>query len=160
MQNFLDGKSFYGVLVVAVIVFMTSCATTEVTTKDYSPEGNLVNQTKTTNNQIYSQLQRVFTNKVIEGIGIFENENEGLARTTAIQLAVNDLAAQVQTFTRLESSIYNNEVVRQLVETQVKALVGGYKVEFSGYDPGTFKYRVRLTITGEQLIKEIETRIK
>ena len=90
---------------------------------------------------------------------MFESDNEGLARRTAINLAVAELASQVQMKVRAESVIYNNKDVRDVVENRVHALVNNYRIDLAGYDPGSNKYRVRVSLGGEELIREIEKRI-
>ena len=147
-----------GLLIVSLVLSI-SCTTTKTVEREYTQEGSLSYERDKTNDQVNRELRRVFLNTVLEGIGIYENENEGLARSTAIDLAVAELAGKVQTVVRSEAAMYNNQDVRRVVETQVKAIVGNYNIDSSGYDPGTYKYRVRISIKGEQLIREIETRI-
>jgi hypothetical protein len=44
------------------------------------------------------------------------------------------------------------------VETSVNAIVRNYDIDSAGYDPNTTRYRVRISIRGEQLVKEVERR--
>jgi hypothetical protein len=46
-----------------------------------------------------------------------------------------------------------------VIEIQVHALVSNDNIDSAGFDPGTSKYRIRINIRGEQLIREIESRI-
>ncbi len=140
-------------------VTLQGCSEMIVREKEYTSGGELSYQATKVDSQVKSELRRIFEGLNIEGVGIFENDNEGLARRAAIQLAVADLAAQVQTMVRNESVIYNNADIRDVVETRTNALVNNYRVDFTGYDPGTNKYRARVSIQGEQLRREIETRI-
>jgi hypothetical protein len=140
--------------------FVTGCASKQVVKeKELTSSGQTSYQATTVNDKLRYELRRVFDGTNIEGVGIFENANEGLARRTAIQLAVADVASQVQTLVRTETVIYNNQDVRDVVENRVHALVNNYRIDFSGYDPGTNKYRARVSVNGEQLRREIEKRI-
>lgn len=145
-----------GILYVTILM---GCSKTIVTEKEYTSGGELSYQATTVDDRVKSELRRIFEGTNIEGVGIFENDNEGLARRAAIQLAVADLAAQVQTMVRNESVIYNNADIRDVVETRTHALVNNYRVDFAGYDPGTNKYRARISVQGEQLRREIEKHI-
>jgi len=142
-----------------VAIFLSGCSQKIVKEKEYTSGGQLSYEATTVDDEVKSELRRVFEGTSIEGVGIFENDNEGLARRAAIQLAVADLAAQVQTMVRNESVIYNNSDIRDVVETRTNALVNNYRVDFTGYDPGTNKYRARVSIRGEQLRREIEKHI-
>jgi hypothetical protein len=158
-----SGRTIYWATVVLfgfAVLGLISCASTTVTKEtEYTPGGNVNYSKDQVNNDVMNELRRVFTNTKIEGIGIFESDNESLARRQAINLAVNDMASKVQVKTRSESVIMNSKDVRDLVENQVHALISGYKVESEGYDPGTTKYRVRISVEGEQLIREIEKKL-
>jgi hypothetical protein len=150
-----------------LVITLSSCAgptggsgSSVVKEKEYTSEGNLTYKSTTVDAQVISELQRVFENKSIEGIGIFESDNEGLARRTATNLAIAELAGQVQTLVRTDSAIYNNKDVREVVENRVHALVNNYRIESVGYDPGTIKYRVRVVLNGESISREIEKYIQ
>lgn len=143
-----------------LVLGLTSCSTTIVKERELTSEGQTSYQSTSVNSHVISELRRVFDKTTITGNGIFENTNEGLARRTATNLAVADLAAQVQTRVKTESVIYNNQDVRDMVENQVHALVNNYQINSAGYDPGTNKYRVRVSISGETLVREINTRIE
>ena len=69
-----------------------------------------------------------------------------------------DLAQKVQSEVRGNTVVMNNEDVRSVVETSVNAVVRNYDIDSAGYDPNSTKYRVRISIRGEQLVKEIERR--
>jgi hypothetical protein len=152
-----QGELFALILVVTVVMIAAGCeTTTHERTTEYTPGGEVSSQRYERSGEIRRELRRVFENTVIDGVGVFENSNEGLARKAAISLAVDDLAAKVQTEVRSNTVIYQNEDVRSTVETNVHALVNNYRIDFEGYDPGTNKYRVRISVRGEQLIREIE----
>jgi hypothetical protein len=151
--------SFIASIVMVVTGLIVSCTTTVTKEKELTPGGQVAYEKEQENQKVVYELRRVFANTKIEGIGVFENDNEGLSRKSAINLAINDLASKVQSRTRSESVIYNNKDVRDVVETQVNALVEGYKIESEGYDPGTIKYRVRVSIEGEQLVRQIERKL-
>ncbi len=150
---------FTYVLIIICVMFLFSCSTKKVVETEYTSGGKLSYAAEKENGKIITELRRVFYNTRIEGIGIFESTNEGLARRTATQLAVAELAGKVQTLVQSETVIYNNEDVRDVVENRVKSLVQNYKIESAGYDPGTSKFRVRISISGEQISREIETKI-
>jgi hypothetical protein len=122
---------------------------------EYTSEGQVTYKKTRVGDQVQSELQRVFEGTILEGYGIFESDNEGLARRTATQLAVAELAGQVQSLVQQNSVIYNNSDVRDVVENRVYALVNNYRIDQAGYDPGTNKYRVRVSIRGETLVREI-----
>lgn len=133
--------------------------TIKTTEREMTPGGNLTYSRERVGDSTTQELRRVFQSTVVEGFGIFEDANEGLARRMATQLARADVAATIQSRVKSDSVIYNNAQVRDVVETQVNALVMNCTVESAGYDPGTNKYRVKVSIRGEQLVREIETRI-
>lgn len=146
--------------IVILIVALTGCRSTLEKRTEMSSEGNTVEVTQRVNNKVVSELRRVFEGTILEGNGMFESDNEGLARRTATNLAVAELAGQVQTKVKAESVIYNNKDVRDVVDNRVKALVNDYRIDQAGYDPGTYKYRVRVVIKGEKLVSEMERRIR
>jgi hypothetical protein len=132
------------------------CASTSTTTTSYTPGGQVSDRTVAEGDRVSSELKRVFELTVVSGEGIFEHANEGLARTGAMSLATADLAQKVQSVVKANTVIMNNQDIRSVVETNVQALVQGYTVDSAGYDPGTTKYRVKISILGERLVKEIE----
>lgn len=140
----------------------SACAssTGTTTTTVYTPGGQVTQRAQTENGVVVAELHRIFDSTQIVGEGILENANEGLARQGALSLAQADLAQKVQVAVRGNTTVYNNQDIRSVVETSVNSLVQGYSMDFSGYDPNSVKYRVRISITGERLVKEIETRIK
>lgn len=147
-------------LLAAAAVAATACAPTyQETRTQYGTDGSVRSTQSSVSGRVVSDLQREFRGMDIVGDGMFENANEGLARRTAISLAVSDLAAKVQTQVRGNTTIYQNKDVRDVVETNINALVNNYQIVSEGYDPGTPKYRVRVRISGEQLASEISRRI-
>jgi hypothetical protein len=162
----MDGKLRNGIKIMQIFLlvilagsFLSCRASTIVTEKEYNSQREISYSSTKVNDSVISELRRVFQKRTLEGIGVFENDNEGLARRTATNLAVAELAAKVQTMVRAESVVYNNKDVRDVVENRVHALVNNYRIDFSGYDPGTKKYRVRAIINGEDLVREVETQI-
>ena len=131
----------------------------EVTTV-YSPGGKVSDQTSKVGETTLSELHRVFDQTAVTGDGIFENRNEGLARQAALSLAQADLAAKVQTEVKANTVIMNNRDVRSIVESNVNAIIRNYQIDFAGYDQDSDKYRVRISVRGETLVKEIERRLK
>jgi hypothetical protein len=147
-----------GVLsLMALLPLVLGCETTHhQTTTQWTPGGNLQHADYQRNGEVISELDRYFRGVVIEGEGMIENSNEGLARTAATSLAVRELAGKVQTRVRANTAIYNNKDVRDIVETRVDALVNNYEIDTAAYDPNSTKYRVRVRITGEQIAREIQ----
>ncbi|GMU42136.1 MAG: hypothetical protein IT479_11085 [Xanthomonadales bacterium] len=148
-----------GLLPIACAALAACASTYQETRTEYQPDGSVRSSQSSVRGRVVSDLQREFRGVDLVGDGMFENANEGLARRTAISLAVSDLAAKVQTQVRANTTIYQNRDVRDVVETNVNALVSNYQIASEGYDPGTSKYRVRVRISGEQLASEISRRI-
>lgn len=139
---------------------LVGCAPTyQETRTEYGRDGSVESQQTSVRGRVISDLQREFRGMDVVGEGLIDNANEGLARRTAIGLAVSDLAGKVQTQVRSNTTIYQNKDVRDVVETNVNALVNNYEIVSEGYEPGTTKYRVRLRVSGEQLASEISRRI-
>jgi len=148
-------------LVAAAGMWLMACGPTiETHEREVSPAGNTTYAASKTNGEIESELRRVFNTVQVVGEGIFENANEGLARSTATDLAMAELAKLVQAKVQSDSTIYNQTDVRQVIMNQVNAIISNSKIEMAGYDPGTKKYRVRVSVTSESLVREIMTRIK
>ena len=161
MVRFTRGFSKKALLVIMMIFALSACAEqTRIVEKEYTPRGELTSKNVKVDDKTIQDIKRFFQNTRLEGVGLFEHENEGLARRTAINLAVAELAAQVQTKVRSESTIYNNKDVREIIENKTHAYVRNYKIESSGYEPNSKRYRVLVSISGEDLIKEIEMQIK
>lgn len=148
------------VAVLIALILLPACTTTVTETKEYTPGGQLQTERYEEDDSTLYELRRIFENTIIEGEGVFESNNEGLARKAAISLAVEDLAAKVQTEVRSNTVIYQNDDIRSTVETKVHALVSNYSIDSQGYDPSSDKYRVRISVRGEQLIREIKRHIQ
>jgi hypothetical protein len=148
-----------GCAVVALAAGMAAaCATTAERVTTYTPSGSVSEETTREGDRVLSELRRIFDTTVIRGEGMFDNDNEGLARQSALSLAQADLAQKVQSEVRGHTAVMNNEDVRSVVETSVNAVVRNYEIETAGYDPRSTRYRVRISIRGEQLVKEVERR--
>jgi hypothetical protein len=133
-----------------------ACATTQDKVTLYTPGGQVTEETSKTGDRVTSELHRIFDTTVLRGEGMFENANEGLARQSAISLAQADLAQKVQSEVRGNTVVMNNTDVRSVVETNVNAIVRNYDIDSAGYDPNSTRYRVRISVKGEQVVKEIE----
>jgi hypothetical protein len=143
-----------------IFLLLSACSHKVVKETEFSPGGRVAYESTAVDEKVVAELRRLFDRVTIEGNGIFESDNEGLARRTAISLAVAELAGQVQTIVRAESVIYNDKEVRDVVENRVQAVVSNYQIESAGYDPGTNKYRVRVSISGETVRQMIEKQLK
>jgi hypothetical protein len=159
IQTMKKAFGIRGVLTVLAAAVLVSCATTITRETEYTSGGQVSYAKEDVNKKTVYELRRVFADTKIEGEGIFENENEGLARSTAMNIAINEMAKKVQSTVRSESAIYNQQDVREVIETRVNAIVSNCKIESAGYIPNTKKYMVRVSIEGEQLVREIEKRI-
>jgi hypothetical protein len=138
---------------------LAACASATTTkTTVYTPGGQLADQTVASNDRVDQELHRIFDTTVMTGDGMFDNRNEGLARQSALSLAQADLAQKVQSQVRANTVVMNNEDVRSVVETSVNAVIRNFEVDSAGYDPNSTKYRVRISVKGESLVKEIERR--
>jgi hypothetical protein len=135
-----------------------NCASTQEKVTVYSPGGAVADETVKRGDRVIAELRRVFDTTVIRGEGLFEHDNEGLARQSALSLAQSDLAQKVQSEVRGNTVVMNNADVRSVVETSVNAVIRNYDIDSAGYDPNSKRYRVRISIKGEQLVKEIERR--
>jgi hypothetical protein len=149
-------------LTVCVALLQAACAQTTAVgtgkTTVYTPGGEVADQTTLQNGTVVAELHRIFDTTIVTGDGTFDHGNEGLARQSALSLAQADLAQKVQTQVRGNTVVMNNQDVRSVVETTVNALIQNYQVDSAGYDPNTSRYRVRISVKGEQLVKEIERR--
>jgi len=145
-----------GMLVLLAAAAAGACLSTQGKTTVYTPGGQVADQTITQNDKIVAELHRIFDTNVVTGDGIFENGNEGLARQSALTLAQADLAQKVQVQVRGNTVVMNNQDVRSMIESNVNAIIQNYRIDTAGYDPNSTKYRVRISVTGEQLVKEIE----
>jgi hypothetical protein len=134
------------------------CASTQEKVTVYSPGGTVADESVRRGDRVISELRRVFETTVIRGEGLFEHENEGLARQGALSQAQADLAQKVQSEVRGNTVIMNNADIRSVVETSVNAVVRNYDIDSAGYEPNSKRYRARISIKGEQLVKEIERR--
>lgn len=142
-----------------VSVACTATPPTHTITREHASSGAITEERVERNGQVVSELIRIFDQTTVTGIGVLEDGNEGLARRGALALAVSDLASKVQTEVRSNTTVYQNSDVRDVVETNVHALVQNYTIDSEGYDPGSIKYRVRISIRGESLVREVERRI-
>ena len=142
----------------AALLGAACAATTAGRTTVYTPGGQVADQSTLQNDTVVAELHRVFDTTVVTGDGIFDHGNEGLARQSALSLAQADLAQKVQAQVRGNTVVMNNQDVRSVVETTVNALIQNYQIDSAGYDPNTTRYRVRISVKGEQLVKEIERR--
>lgn len=148
-------------LAATVASTIAGCGPTYTTTaKSYTASGQLSDATVDQNGRVISEIRRIFEGTIQTGEGVFENSNEGLARQAALSLAQADLAQKVQTEVRGNTIIMNNKDARSVVETNVHALISNYQIDSAVYEPGSpTKYRVRISVRGEQLVREIERRL-
>ncbi len=146
------------VAAVLTLACATGCASTQEKVTVYTPGGAVADESLRKDDRILSELRRVFETTVIGGEGIFDHKNEGLARQSALSLAQADLAQKVQSEVRGNTMVMNNQDVRSVVETSVNAVIRNYDIDSAGFEPNSTRYRVRISIKGEQLVKEIERR--
>lgn len=132
--------------------------TTEERVRVYSPGGQVSQDVVRSGDRVVAELHRLFDTTVVTGEGIFDHANEGLARQAALALAQSDLAQKVQVQVRGNTVVMNATDVRSIVETNVNALIQNYTIDLADYDVRTSRYRLRISVRGEQLVKEIEIR--
>ncbi len=130
------------------------------TTTEFDSTGTTETTRKVSEGRVISELRRQFENSELTGTGLFVHENEGLARRAAIQLAVAELAGKMETEIKGNSSIYNNQDIRDVVESNVHAIVQNYEIVFDLYDPASQTYRVEIAISGKKIVQEFERRIR
>ncbi len=147
-----------GIAAVLMLIVCAGCATTHEKTTVYTPGGAVTDVTVRNGDRVLSELRKIFETTVITGEGIFEHKNEGLARQSALSLAQADLAQKVQSEVRGNTMVMNNQDVRSVVETSVSAVIRNYDIDSAGFEPNSTRYRVRISIKGEQLVKEVERR--
>ena len=148
------------ILVLFVPFLISACAPTVVKhTTDYTPSGEVSHKSKQVDNTVIYELHRVYDNTVITGDGLIENNIEGLARQGALTLALTDLASKVQSELKGNTVVMNNSDIRSYAEQNVHALVRNYNIDYQGYDQNSIKYRVKVSLRGEQIVKEIEKRV-
>lgn len=147
-----------GVAALFAVALATACASTQERVTVYSPGGAVSDATVRQGDRVLTELRRIFDTTVIIGEGIFDHKNEGLARQSALSLAQADLAQKVQSEVRGNTVVMNNQDVRSVVETSVNAVIRNYDIDSAGFEPNSTRYRVRISIKGEQLVKEIERR--
>ena len=148
-------------LSVAALILLAGCAQPMYDTKSvtYDPEGAIKQQTHTSAGQVISELKREFATDAVEGEGSFTHSNAALARRSATQLAVAELASKVEVRVKSNTKIYNNQDVRDVVQTKMAALVQNYSVEEAHYDKENSTYTVTVRIEGRRLVDEFETRL-
>ena len=153
-------------MLVAFAVFLLSavgCApksTYDTRDIQYTPSGTVQQSTVETGGQVINELQRQIQNTVFEGIGTFTNANEGLARRAATQLAVAELAGKVATAIKGNTRIYNNQDIRDIVETNIQATVKNYDIVSGTYDVESQTYTIEISVTGEKVVQEFERRLR
>jgi hypothetical protein len=154
----MEMRRWNGVAAMVVLLVCTGCATTQEKTTVYTPGGSVADETVRSGDRVLSEIRKIFETTVIVGEGIFDHKNEGLARQSALSLAQADLAQKVQSEVRGNTMVMNNQDVRSVVETSVNAVIRNYDIDSAGFEPNSTRYRVRISIKGEQLVKEVERR--
>jgi hypothetical protein len=158
MRTSYRGIAWIGFAV--LMVWLGACTTTRTVETEYTPGGQMAYKRDKVNDDVKSELRRVFQTTSITGEGTFRSTNEGLARTAATEAAVSEMAGKVQTESKRSSVLYNNESFRSVTETSIRAIIKNYTIDFAGYDPGGEVYRVRVSVRTEDLIRAIETYIQ
>ena len=124
----------------------------------FNDSGAVANTSVESGGQVISELRRQFENQTLTGEGRIKNPNVGLARRAATQLAVAELAAKVESEVRANTRIYNANDIREVVETNVAALVRNYEIDHSDYE-GEY-YVVRVSMSGQRVVEEFERHIR
>ena len=156
-MSLFKGRFVAWLAVIVVSVFSASCAPVYVEKQtSYTPDGQIAEDSLQQGGRVISELRREFQEVVFTGRGSIENDNEGLARRAATQLALAELAGKVESQVRTNTTIANARDVRDVIETRVAVLVQNYEIERAGYDEDGKTYVVEVSLTGEGLVGELE----
>lgn len=149
-------------LAVTAALILAACESNTYDTRrtTYGAGGQATTATIESGGQIISELRREFESQTVTGQGAFTNRNEALARRAATQLAVAEMAAKVETAVQGNTRIYNNSDIRDVVETQVNALVQNYEITSEFYDRDTGMYEIEVAVTGEKIVEEFERQLR
>ncbi len=126
----------------------------------YTPTGTVESSQTTSGGRVISELKRQFENTKFSGTGAFTHINPGLARRSAVQLAVADLASKVELEIESNTVIRNNQDVRDEVRSRVHAIVQNYEITFDQYDTETRTHRIEVAITGKNVVREVERMLR
>ena len=155
MSEYLDHFKANTVLILGItmcVVGLAGCASYVTERTVFTESGEINQRVVEIDGEIVSELRREFDNTSIAGLGMYQHDNEQLARRVAMQLAAAELASQVQTRVRANTRIYNVDQVRDVVDTRVDALVTNYQIESAGYEGEN--YVVELSVNGQTLVEE------
>lgn len=152
MQRLFSSSLVRFSVLLGSLYLLTGCASYETEHTVYTESGAVRERTVDVGGQIVSELRREFADTAITGMGMFKHENQQLARRAAMQLAVAELASQIQTRVRANTRIYNVDQIRDVVDTRVNALVNNYQIESAGLEGDN--YVVELVVTGQTIVEE------
>lgn len=140
------------VLIALLSMVLAGCGTTtHQRDREWSPTGIQTKEVDRKNEEIVFEQHRALEGVVVEGRGNFTHDNAVVARNTALNLAINDLAKSAGEVLSEEDSTVYNEQVRMIIRTRARNLVRGYQVAFEHYDP--------VTRTAEVIVRQDVERI-
>ncbi len=151
------------VSLIASLLALAGCAAPayyDTTTTTYTPQGTVEASSTDIGGQVISLLKRQFQDTKYTGVGEFTHANKGLARRAATQLAVAELAGKVETEVQGNSQIFNNQDIRDVVETRVHALVKNFDISNDSFDAQSNTYTIEVEITGEKIVEEFQRQLR
>lgn len=141
------------------VVFVAGCVTTQ-RDESYSPQGTQTKKVITKNGRITYEIHRVLDSILVEGRGRFKHKSETIARNTALNLAINDLAKRVgEVLSEEDTTLYNDDV-RMFLRTRARNIVKGYTVLVDAYDIKTNTADVVIRQEGERIASIMERHIR
>ena len=146
-------------LAMASALSLTACSTTHTREVDYSKGGIETKKVFKENDKVVSELHRVMDSKTVEGRGRFKHENENMARTMAMNMAINDLAKRAGEVLAEEDTTLYNDQVRMVLRTRARNIVQGYHVVHDNYDATSQTAEVLVRQEGERIASELAREI-
>lgn len=150
---FRHGQSWLVVVCLAAIA--GGCTQYRTVERTYGTDGTVTRELVTRGDQVVSDLHRAYAGIAIEGVGEFKHTSQTIARNTALNLAINDLAKRAgEVLVEEDSTLYNDQV-RTIMRTRARNIVAGYTVVSEAYDADTAVARVVVRQEGERIASEL-----
>lgn len=152
-------KRFIVPAVLSLLLF--GCApTVHQVDRAWSPQGVQTTQTVRKNEQVVSELHRVLDGVVVEGRATYKHANAAMARNTALNLAINDLAKSAGEVLSEEDTTLYNEEIRMIIRTRARNIVRGYQIAMDHYDPMTQTAEIVVRQQGERIASEMQRHLQ
>lgn len=145
------------VVPLVLVLAAAGCApTVHQVDKAWSSQGVQTTEIVRKNEQVVSELHRVLDGVVVEGRATYKHDNEAMARNTALNLAINDLAKSAgEVLSEEDTTLYNDEI-RMIIRTRARNVVRGYQIAVDRYDPMTKTAEVVVRQQGERIASEMQ----